>query len=403
MAVASSILLAFSTSNTNDAQYLIDNSPPTIASEYNDTQNFKSLIKHYPDLRDTVGEVISLKELSAIPVGEEICDTMVSQGLAIKDGMILITAYDGIEGYKSDLRLHSYRREFKEKLNEEKEHKVHNSVIVVLDQETKEILTTIELADKNHVGGIAVDDENAYIAKSADGVISVISLDKIKEAAKKGKEEGIRHTSIDYDYNMPCNCDASIVSLRETLEGKKQLLIGTWIPFPGVSILRTFDFGENNDLILDQKFSINSACNGASFVKRDGKEFLIVACSMGRSLNSNLFVYEVGENEKGKIELSYRSKSNYPPMMEEITEYVGNDGKRRLAINSEAFSERYSIGRSNIISNGIIITDLDRVLDKKGDVRKNAVYYEEDIYKEEEENDDKKRKNKKKEMKEIDK
>ena len=90
-------------------------------------------------------------------------------------------------------------------------------------------------------------------------------------------------------------------------------------------------------------------------------------------------------------------------MMEESTEYVGNDGKRRLAINSEAFSERYSIGRSNIISNGIIITDLDRVLDKKGDVRKNAVYYEEDIYKEEEENDDKKRKNKKKEMKEIDK
>ena len=152
---------------------------------------------------------------------------MVSQGLAIKDGMILITAYDGIEGYKSDLRLHSYRREFKEKLNEEKEHKVHNSVIVVLDQETKEILTTIELADKNHVGGIAVDDENVYIAKSADGVISVISLDKIKEAAKKGKEEGIRHTSIDYDYNMPCDCDASIVSLRETLEGKKQLLIGT--------------------------------------------------------------------------------------------------------------------------------------------------------------------------------
>lgn len=397
MAFFASALLIFSAGNSNDAQLAPNANIPKVESEYNDFQNYNILINNYPDLKMTTEAVISLKDLLSLPVGEDVCDTMVPQGLAIKDGLILITAYDGIDGYKSDLKLHSYRKSFREKLSQEEEHEAHNSVIVVLDQNTKEILTTIELSDKNHVGGIAVDDENVYIAKSEDRNISVISLDKIKEVAKQGRE-GTDHTKVDYDYNMDCNCDASIVSLRETLDGKKQLLVGTWVPFPGQSILRIFDFGDNQNLILNQKFNVNSSCNGATFVKREGKEYLIASCSIGRSLDSNLYVYEVTENEKGNINLKLKSQSELPPMMEEIAEYTDEDGQRKLLINSEAFSTRYEIGRSRIISNGIIASDLDAILDKEGMPKRKVGKINVDVYKE-----DLEEPKKKKEDDEIDK
>ena len=156
------------------------------------------------------------------PVGGEVCDTMVPQGLEIVDGMILVTAYDGIEGYKGELTLHSYRKEYREKLEKEANHMPHNSVIVVYDQKTKERLTTIELPDMNHVGGITSDGENVYIAKSIDEIISVISLDKIKRAVQLSKEEGIKTAKIYYDRNLDCKSDASFVTMRESEDGTNQ-------------------------------------------------------------------------------------------------------------------------------------------------------------------------------------
>lgn len=387
-----STLLVFTTGSANEPVKFPEIKPNEVVSEY-DSLHYNSILNNYPDLRNTKGAEISLQELLSLPVGEGICDTMVPQGLAFKDGLILVTAYDGINGYKGDLRLHSYRKEYRDKLDREKEHEAHNSVIVVLDQETKEVLTTIELSDKNHVGGIAVDDENVYIAKSADEVISVISFEKIKEAAKNGKENGIKQAKIDYDYDMPCECDSSFVSLRETEDGKKQLLVGTWVPFPSGSVLRIFDFGNNNDLILNQKIGINSSCNGATFVQRDGQEYLLVACSMGRSFDSELFVYEVEKDEKGKINLKVKSQSELPPMIEEVAEYEDKNGRRMIAINSEAFSTRYEIGRNSVFSNGIIVSDLDQLLEKEGKPLKRGLGFKLDIYKAEEiDEEDKKKK-----------
>jgi len=384
--ILSSFLLFAKGDGLTSAQVLPDPEAPKISSEMNaeEMNNFYNLKKHFEGLEQSAEQVISLEDTFSTPVDGEVCDTMVPQGLAIKDGLILVTAYDGINGYKEELKLHSYKKEYREKLAKENDHKVHNSVIIVLDQKTKKVITTLELSDRNHVGGIAVDDENVYIAKSADEKISVISFDKIKSLVKLGLDQGVKSAKVDYDYDLDVKQDASFISIRHTKSGKEQLVVGTWHPFPGVSKIGIYDFGNNNNLTLSQEFQTNSSANGATFIRRDDKEYFIVACSLGRLLNSNMYVYEVDEGKDGKLSMDFRSQTALPPMVEELAEFEDEDGTRKLAIGSEAFSKRYEIGKSKVISDGIIIAKLDNVLDRRNKPKR--VLSLEDIYKED--NDD---------------
>ena len=365
-AVATSAILTFSQSGSSVINKTAQENPasPNYAEmNIGETLNFDSVAKHYPDFKNVGEEIISLKDLLSTPVGGEVCDTMVPQGLEIVDGMILVTAYDGIEGYKGELTLHSYRKEYREKLEKEANHMPHNSVIVVYDQKTKERLTTIELPDMNHVGGITSDGENVYIAKSIDEIISVISLDKIKRAVQLSKEEGIKTAKIYYDRNLDCKSDASFVTMRESEDGTNQLVVGTWNPLPNSSTIRIFDFTEVGDIKQNQMFYVDSSANGAAFIKRDGKEYLVLACSLGRILNSHLNVYEVDENEFGLIRLHAKTQLELPPMVEEVAEFKTEDGQRRLAIGTEAFTNRYKIGGRSFVPEGIMVTDLNSVID----------------------------------------
>lgn len=382
----SSLLVFTKGDSLTSAQVLPDPEAPKISSEMNaeEMKNFYSIKKHFKDLEQSAEQIISLEDTFSTPVDGEICDTMVPQGLAIKDGLILVTAYDGINGYKEELKLHSYKKEYKEKLAKESNHKAHNSVIIVLDQKTKKVITTLELSDRNHVGGIAVDDENVYIAKSADEKISVISFDKIKSLVKLGLDQGVKSAKVDYDYDLDVKQDASFISIRHTNNGEEQLVVGTWHPFPGVSKIGIYDFENNNNLTLSQEFQTNSSANGATFIRRDDKEYFIVACSLGRLLNSNMYVYEVDEGIDGKLSMDFRSQTELPPMVEELAEFEDEDGTRKLAIGSEAFSKRYEIGKSKVISDGIIIAKLDNVLDRRNKPKR--MFSLEDIYKED--NDD---------------
>ena len=52
-------------------------------------------------------------------------------------------------------------------------------------------------------------------------------------------------------------------------------------------------------------------------------------------------------------------------MTEEIDEYIDKDGSRKLAIGSELFSKRYEINRQPAYPDGIMITDLDAILDRE--------------------------------------
>ena len=362
----------------------LDSGRPHVESEnlVEEWANFNMIMDRYPQFRESGERIISLRDIKETPVGGEVCDTMVPQGLETLDDYLLVTAYDGIEGYKRELELHSYRKDMREKAAAEQNHHAHNSVIIVLDKNTNRILTTLELEDKNHVGGIAIDDKNAYIAKSSDGEISVISLDNLRQAIKENVDGGIESSKISYDENLRCDCDASFVTTRETNDGRTQLAVGTWKPFPGVSTIRIFDFNDEGLLELNQTFATNSSANGAKFVRRGDEEYFIVACSLGRSLNSNLFVYNVEELD-GDIILSQKSHMSLPPMTEELAVIENEDGSRSLLVGSEAFSTRYEIGKRDIVSNGIMVMDLDTILDMEKEPRKVGELINTDIYMEE--------------------
>ncbi len=340
--------------------------------------NFRQVANSYSDFNYVGDQIISLEDIFSTPVGGDICDTMVPQGLEIVDGLILISAYDGIDGYKNELALHSYNRENKDELERQRNHKTHNSVIIVLDQQTREILTTIELPDINHAGGIAVDNDRVYIAKSMDKELSVISLDKIKEAVKLSKTINSKSYKVEYDDHLDCGVEASFVTIRKRRNCNNQVVIGTWHPFPNNSNLRIYNLTDEGKLELSQNILVNSSANGATFIERDGQEYLILACSLGRVLNSNLIVYNVKENDQGIINLKKKTNLELPPMIEEIAEYEIEEGKRMLAIGTEGFTKRYKIGSGKYIPKGIMITDLDAVIDWVSKNKTSNVQYYED-------------------------
>ena len=362
-AIVSSILLVFSKSSANMLPAPSQDVKPQVTAEetIDKSDSFKSVSNGYRDFKQIGQDIIPLEEIINKAVDDG-CDTMTPQGLAKLDDYLLVTAYDGIEGYKKELKLHSFKREYSEKLKLEQNHEPHNSIILVLDKNNKDLVTTLELPDINHVGGIATDDKNAYIAKSSDRQISVISLDKLRDTIETSKQNNDKYVPIDYDNTLDCGVDASFVTIRNTDEGN-QLVIGTWNPIPQSSNISIFDI-KNDSLELNQQFKTNSSANGALFVNRDEQEYLLIACSIGKFLDSRLYVYEVDDND-GKLSLNERSKFILPPMIEEIEEITNDDGSRQLAIGSEIFSTRYEINRQPVYPDGIMICDLDRILDRK--------------------------------------
>lgn len=362
-ALAASALLVFARAETKALSAPLEDQKAPVQNELNiKSAEFKKLMNHYSDLGVIGEDMISLEDTLRTRVAGEICDTMVPQGLTQVDDMFLVTAYDGIEGYKKELKLYSYDSEYKEKLEAESHHKPHNSVIYAFDRDTKKLLATLELEDRNHVGGITADDKNVYIAKSKDKKVSVIALDKIKEAAEAGRDAGNVARKISYDSELDCDSVASFITSRRDESGKWQLGIGTWSLNAEESKMRLYDFTSNGELSLNQEIPIQESANGAEFVRRDGQEYLLVSTSYGRQANSRLFVNEISNGEDGKLETTEKTSVGLPPMAEEVVAYVGKNGDMKIAIGTESFSNRYEIGRPKVYSQGIVMTDLGRLV-----------------------------------------
>ncbi len=345
-----------------------------------DLKMFHKLVKHYWDFKAIAVDMIPMNEINNTYVAGETCDTMVPQGIAFLDKYILVTAYDGIEGYKGELTLHSYDKKNRDKLESEKNHKPHNSVIFVYGKESRELITTAELPDINHVGGIAVDGENVYIAKSLERKLSLINRNILLERIKNAEKTGNKEIQINYTGSLDCNCDASFVSLRNTKDGTKQIVVGTWNPLPNSSTIRLFNINQGENLELNQKFNIDSSANGAIFVEKDDQEYLFVASSLGRNWDSNLHIYEVNSSLEGKLNLKRKGKLSLPPMIEEIAEFTGEDGKPKIAIGSEIFVKRYEIGRPKIYPTGIVMADVESILAREEQKREKNKKLEETVF-----------------------
>lgn len=362
-AIAASAFLVFARSETQALGAPLQEQKTPVQNELNiNNTELEALGNHYSDLGIIGEDMLSLEDVLHTKVSGEICDTMVPQGLTEVDDLFLVTAYDGIHDYKKELKLYSYDSKYKEKLKVESNHKPHNSVIYAFDKNTKKLLATMELEDRNHVGGIAADDKNVYIAKSKDKKVSVISLDKIKEAAEAGRKAGNDVRKIKYDRELDCDGVASFITTRQDVDGKYQLAVGTWSLNSKESKIRLYDMEENGNISLNQEIPIQESANGAEFVRRAGQEYLLVSTSYGRTFSSRLFVNQVYKNINGMLQTNEKTSIELPPMAEEVVAYTGKNGDMKIAIGTESLSNRYEIGRPKIYSKGIVMADLGRLV-----------------------------------------
>lgn len=242
------------------------------------------------------------------------CTQMVPQGICIARDYMLVTAYDNGTPYEVKPGQHTRR--------------VNKSVLYVLSNQgpgSRELLVTIVLPDINHVGGVAFDGQNVWIAKSTDRQCSVVSYETIQQAAHSGESS---YELPGYGQNVPCGAVASFV----TWHGGK-LWVGTYSDrVSGMGSLRSFSVkrghdkeGQSFSLQKEEQIAIPGYANGAAFLEQDGKNYLIVTTSKGRYFDSEIYFYEVLKDSFTGRSLYHLEKScKFPPMAEELA----CDGRR---------------------------------------------------------------------------
>ena len=108
-----------------------------ISKDYRYNNRFNSALVAFNDLSMITEDYYPVPGLENTVLSDsESCNAMTPQGLCVSDDFVFISAYCGIKRYKTDLEENISFGKNKEKLATEKGHKVHNSVIYILDRET---------------------------------------------------------------------------------------------------------------------------------------------------------------------------------------------------------------------------------------------------------------------------
>ncbi|MBQ3136021.1 MAG: hypothetical protein IJB74_00925 [Clostridia bacterium] len=242
--------------------------------------------------------------------GEKNCTAMTPQGLCVSDEFIFISAYCGIKRYKTDLEENINFGKNKDKLAAEENHEVHNSVIYILDRETGAYLKTLVLPDANHVGGLATDGKNLFIAKSNDKQVSVISASQIT-LAMQTKSFTVKAV---YEYSFDCGCTASFVTYHNDI---------LW-----VGVFDEKAEGELNGYEIDlfglekvASVKIPAKANGAAFYDFEGETCLVVGSSYGRKNLSKAHLYTVDSYGTENMLLKKKDDYTLPPTVQNFAFY----------------------------------------------------------------------------------
>ncbi|MCI8482717.1 MAG: hypothetical protein HFH41_00080 [Lachnospiraceae bacterium] len=275
-------------------------------------EKFQDTLDHYPYFETLYQEEYAapVPGLESTDILGETCSRMVPQGICIAGDYMLVTAYDTGEFFRDS--------ENQNRL----EYRVNRSVLYVLSNQNpqkRELLTTIVLPDVNHVGGVAFDGENVWIAKSTSRQCSVISYDVVRQAAEEKKSS---YELEKYDQNVPCGVIASFVTWH-----KGKLWVGTYANrTTGTGSLRGFQVvcerTENEKVFTLEKtedLQIPEFANGAAFMELGDQTYLLVSTSKGRHLDSELYFYKIYQDlDTGKNLYDCYGSRKFPPMAEEV-------------------------------------------------------------------------------------
>lgn len=280
------------------------------STKYRYNKEFQHTLNHYRQFSALYKEDVStaVPGLEVTEVLGDTCNQMVPQGICIAEDYMLVTAYDNVKTYARKTRQGGY--------------KVSNSVLYVLSNQNpqkRQLLTTIVLPDVNHVGGVAFDGKNVWIAKSTTRQCSMISYEVIKNAA----EAGVTSYELSaYDQDVPCGAVASFLTYHEG-----RLWVGTYAnKISGTGTLRSYEIqkegtGEDAEykLNMQEEIAIPEYANGVEFLQTGGKTYMAVATSRGRYLDSRIYFYDVIQDQNTGKNLYYLYNScKFPPMAEEL-------------------------------------------------------------------------------------
>ena len=271
---------------------------------------------------------------------EGCCDFMTPQGVCKAGDYFIVTAYCGAEKKGTDTPpTHKTR---------------HNSVLYILDATTSKpsYITTINLKNKNHVGGIAYDPDNKLIwitGKSDDSkkqyMVDAISYNFIDNLVKSSNYKDIN----DVEY-VAQNKSVTVKSSYLTYYNN-MLWVGdnSKSRFAGYKINEEYSLSQATEItyfketdkisIFGGNDKIVTATNGMCFYDYNGKTYLGVTTSPGRSHEATLYTYRVdfeNKNNKYVIKLDNKATFQLPRMAEEL-EVVGD----KTYINFESASSCY--------------------------------------------------------------
>lgn len=256
----------------------------------------------------------ALPGLENTNVAGKSCSTMTPQGLCVTEDYIFVSAYCAAEKYIKELEENKDYGTNSEKLEAEKLHKTHHSVIYIIDRASGEYIKNIVLPDTNHVGGLATDGKVIYIAKSSDKQVSIITLKTI-EKALKSKSQSVK---VDYDYTVDCGCTASFVTYYDN-----KLWVGVFNEESN-GILKCFTVDKKTYKLTGKlTVEIPAKANGACFTELDGEVCLAVSTSYGRKNVSQLYLCSVSDYGTKDMLVSEKAKYILPPLAQNICIFEG--------------------------------------------------------------------------------
>lgn len=263
------------------------------STDYRFQNRFMGTLNRYGQFANLYREEYStaLPGLSYTSMGEFGSRHMVPQGICIAGDYMLITAYDN--------------------------KKVENSVIYVLsnrDPSDRSFLVTLILPDKNHVGGIAFDGSNVWIAKSTSGYVSALPYELIEEAAASGLDS---YRVESYGQNLYCGVTASFVSYYDN-----RLWVGTYrSSLSGTGALNCYRLEQEGDttrLLWESAVEIPAYAQGIAFLEQEDKTFVLLSTSCGRYRDSKVYLYELEQDSGEFVALTQAAQYRFPPMAEEL-------------------------------------------------------------------------------------
>lgn len=226
-------------------------------------------------------------------VGGFSSNTMCPQGITFAENYLLLTAYD--------------------KLGQE------NSVIYVMDKDTKELITTIVLPTKTHVGGICYDGTNIWLTTGTR--VSAVFFSDLEAAALEGNS----YSFLSFRATCKVGFAASYITYYKDL-----LWIGSYdeLKITNLYSYSIDDFETSVMLTKVDLVKMPTRVQGIAFTE-DGYLILSRSCQLYKGLRGYMHRIDVYQpdfsyEDSGKIPLGACLNYVYTPSMNENITLNGN-------------------------------------------------------------------------------